>query len=132
MLDLTEEFAEHVDRVLRPGGYRILAAFDPEHEQADAVAGFRACHSLAWGHHLYVDDLSALPEARRRVHGRALLDRRLEEARRLGCGQPHLDSGVDVERSDAYRLFLNCGHCHLRTRLRAAGRLTREGDGPST
>lgn len=104
-----EEFAEHVDRVLRPVGYRLIAAFAPDREQAVAVSGFRAAHSLAWGHHLYVDDLSTLPEARRRGHGMALLDRLLEEARRLGCDQLHLDSGVGVERSDAHRLYLKSG-----------------------
>ncbi len=43
------------------------------------MAGFRVMHSLAWGHYLYVDDLSTLPEARRRGHARALLDWLLEE-----------------------------------------------------
>jgi GNAT superfamily N-acetyltransferase len=73
------------------------------------VAGFRAGHSLAWGRHLYVDDLSTLPAARRRGHGRALLDWLVEEGRRLGCDQLHLDSGVGLDRADAHRLYLNAG-----------------------
>jgi GNAT superfamily N-acetyltransferase len=104
-----EEFAGQVDGLLRPGGYRIVAALVPDREQAVAAAGFRASRSLAWGHHLYVDDLSTLPEARGRGHAGALLDWVLEEARRLGCEQLHLDSGVGLERSDAHRLYLNAG-----------------------
>lgn len=77
--------------------------------EAAAVAGFRIGHSVAWGHYLYVDDLSTLPDARRCGHGRALLDWLLEEAERLGCDQLHLDSGVGLDRADAHRLYLNAG-----------------------
>jgi GNAT superfamily N-acetyltransferase len=64
---------------------------------------------LAWGRYLYVDDLSTLPEARRRGHGRRLLDWLTEEARRQGCDQLHLDSGVGPDRIDAHRLYFNTG-----------------------
>lgn len=57
----------------------------------------------AWGHHLYVDDLSTAPEGRRQGHAGALLDWLIEEGRRLGCSQLHLDSGVGAERFDAHR-----------------------------
>jgi GNAT superfamily N-acetyltransferase len=109
------EFVEHVDRVLRPGGFRLLAAFAPGREQAVAAAGFRTGDSLAWGHYLYVDDLSTVADARRRGHAQALLDWLLEEGRRLGCGQLHLDSGTGAERFDAHRLYHGRGlaiHSH--------------------
>jgi GNAT superfamily N-acetyltransferase len=99
------DFVEHVDRVLRPGGFRLVAAFASGQEQAAAVAGFRTGASLAWGHYLYVDDLSTVPGARRQGHAGALLDWLLEEGRRLGCGQLHLDSGTGPERFDAHRLY---------------------------
>jgi GNAT superfamily N-acetyltransferase len=99
------EFAAHVDRVLRPGGYRLVGSFLPELEQAVAVAGFRIGDSLAWGRYLYIDDLSTVPGARRQGHGGALLDWLGQEARRLGCGQLHLDSGTGPERFDAHRLY---------------------------
>lgn len=73
------------------------------------MAGFRTGHGLAWGHYLYVDDLSTLSEARRRGYGRLLLDWLVEEAGRCGCGQLHLDSGVGLDRADAHRLYLNAG-----------------------
>lgn len=100
-------FAARVDELQRPEGYRLAGAFDADGTPAAAVAGFREGHNLAWGHYLYVDDLSTHPGARRRGHGRALLDWLLEEARRRGCDELHLDSGVGDARADAHRLYLN-------------------------
>jgi GNAT superfamily N-acetyltransferase len=102
------EFVRRVDEEQRPQGYRLVGVFD-EDERCTAVAGFRVIRNLAWGDCLYVDDLSTLPETRRRGHGRALLGWCLEEARRLGCNQLHLDSGVGPERADAHRLYFNAG-----------------------
>jgi GNAT superfamily N-acetyltransferase len=104
-----QRFVEHVDRVLRPAGYRLIGAFLPDREQAIAVAGFRVGDSLAWGHHLYIDDLSTVPDARRQGHGGALLDWLVDEGRRLKCDQLHLDSGTGPERFDAHRLYYNHG-----------------------
>lgn len=104
-----ERFVHAVDEVQRPEGYRLLGAFEEGEREAVAVAGFRAAHGLAWGHYLYVDDLATLPQARRRGHGRALLDWLGEEAGRLGCDQLHLDSGVGLDRADAHRVYLNSG-----------------------
>lgn len=103
------EFREHVDRVLRPAGYRLIGAFAAGRAQALAVAGFRRSTSLAWGEHIYVDDLSTAPHARRRGHAGALLEWLLDEGRRLGCSQLHLDSGTGPERFDAHRLYHNHG-----------------------
>lgn len=104
-----ESFAHMVDEVQRLEGYRLVGVFEEDRSEAVAVAGFRTCHSIAWGHYLYVDDLSTLPEARRRGYGRALLEWLLGEATRLGCDQLHLDSGVGLDRADAHRLYLNAG-----------------------
>jgi GNAT superfamily N-acetyltransferase len=102
-------FVYRVDDVQRAEGYRLVGAFDEFVSHAVAVAGFRPGHNLAWGHFLYVDDLSTLPEARRHGHGRALLAWLVEEAQRLGCDQLHLDSGVGADRVDAHRVYLNAG-----------------------
>jgi GNAT superfamily N-acetyltransferase len=102
------EFVRRVDEDQRSQGYRLVGAFDDD-GRCTAVAGFRLIRNLAWGDCLYVDDLSTLPEARRRGHARALLDWCLEEARRLGCDELHLDSGVGPEREDAHRLYFNAG-----------------------
>lgn len=102
-------FVEYVDTVLRPAGYRLTGAFAPGEEAAVAVAGFRVGDSLAWGHYLYVDDLSTAASARRQGHAGALLDWLVDEAQKLGCGQLHLDSNTSAERFDAHRLYYNHG-----------------------
>jgi hypothetical protein len=66
-----QEFVEQVDGVLRPAGYRLVGAFVSDREQAVAVAGFRVGDSLAWGHYLYVDDLSSAHDVRRQGHAGA-------------------------------------------------------------
>jgi GNAT superfamily N-acetyltransferase len=104
-----EAFVRRVDDVQRAEGYRLVGVFEEGETDAAAVAGFRVGHMLAWGRFLYVDDLSTLPAARRRGHGRALLEWLTEEARRLACEQLHLDSGVGTDRFDAHRLYLNVG-----------------------
>ena len=101
------EFVARVNDVQRPEGYRLVASFADGDDQAVAAAGFRAAHYLAWGYALYVDDLSSRPGFRRQGHSGALLDWLLEEARRLGCAQLHLDSGVGPNREEAHRLYLN-------------------------
>lgn len=102
-------FVRQVDEAQRPEGYRLVAAFESGTPEPSAVAGFRICHGLAWGHYLYVDDLSTKSSARRRGHARALLEWLVEEGKRLGCDQLHLDSGVGIDRTDAHRLYLNTG-----------------------
>jgi GNAT superfamily N-acetyltransferase len=100
-------FATHVNSALRPEGYRMVASFEEGDERAVAVAGFRITHHLAWGHTLYVDDLSTRSAFRGRGHAAGLLRWLLDEARRLGCDQLHLDSGVGAERQAAHRLYLD-------------------------
>jgi GNAT superfamily N-acetyltransferase len=102
-----ESFAKHVDEVQRPQGYRLVAA--REDGRVVAVAGFRVLDMLADGKVLYVDDLSTLPEARRRGHAAALLAWCEDEASRLGCDTLALDSAVGPEREDAHRLYFNSG-----------------------
>jgi GNAT superfamily N-acetyltransferase len=102
-------FVKRVDGTQRPEGYRLVASFEDGDEQAAAVAGFRVVHYIAWGDALYCDDLGTRPEHRGRGHAGKLIDWMIEEAKRLGCGQFHLDSGVGEDRQDAHRLYLNKG-----------------------
>ena len=98
-----------VDEVQRPEGYRLVGAsrapataLPPSPASASGTTWRGAASSTC-------DDLSTLPDARRRGHGRRLLDWLAEEGRRLGCDQLHLDSGVGLDRADAHRLYLNAG-----------------------
>jgi len=102
------DFVRTVNETQRPEGYRLIASFD-EDEQAAAVAGFRVIDYLAWGHALYCDDLSTRQMYRGRGHAGLLMDWMIAEARRLGCGEFHLDSGVGPDRTTAHRLYFNKG-----------------------
>jgi GNAT superfamily N-acetyltransferase len=107
--DDRDRFVERVNGQQRPEGYRLVAALPSAGGAAAAVAGFRAAHNLAWGFHLYVDDLSTAAEARRLGLAGRLMSWLQEEAARLGCDSFHLDSGFGPERTDAHRLYLNQG-----------------------
>ena len=97
---------EFIDNSLRPAGYRLVGVFEGDGPDAVAAAGFREVRALAWGHYLYVDDLSTLPAARRRGCGERLMDWLAEEAACLGCEALHLDSGVAADRAPAHRLYM--------------------------
>ena len=105
-----QEFVRQVDERQRPAGYRLIGAVPDDGAPALAVAGFRVGDNLAWGHHLYIDDLSTLPAARQQGHAQALLAWLHAEAEQLGCHQVHLDSGVGTNRVSAHRLYFNSGY----------------------
>lgn len=97
-----EAFADRVMRQ-REAGYRLV--YRERDGAVCAAAGFRVGENLAWARFLYVDDLITGAAFRKQGHAQALMDFLYAEARRLGCGQVHLDSGV--QRFDAHRLYLN-------------------------
>lgn len=68
-----------------------------------AVAGFRLGKNLAWGRFLYVDDLVTLKSHRSQGFGTALLSWLKQHAKRQGCSQLHLDSGL--QRKNAHRFY---------------------------
>lgn len=103
-------FVTQVDQVQRPAGYRLIGCVTDDDGPAVAVAGFRLGDNLAWGRHLYIDDLSTSPAARGQGHAGQLLEWLMREAGRLGCAQIHLDSGVGANRQAAHRLYLNAGY----------------------
>jgi GNAT superfamily N-acetyltransferase len=102
-----EGFTNWINQHQRPEGYRIVAAFLPDKPDAVAAAGFRIQHELSKARFLYVDDLITLPEYRSQGHADLLFDWLMEEARRQGCEQFHLDSGH--HRYDAHRFYLKHG-----------------------
>jgi len=83
-------------------GYEL--AFVRDGGAVVAVAGARLGHNLAWGRHLYVDDLVTAESARGRGHGGRLFDWLRARAAAAGCESLHLDSGV--QRFPAHRLYL--------------------------
>jgi len=108
-------------RRLRPAGYRIFVF-----ERAGAIlgsAGFRLGENIAWGRHLYVDDLVVHPTERSQGVGAALLAALRAEGRRLGCAELHLDT--NVSRTGAHRFYeregLEWTSRHYRVRLGGEG-----------
>ncbi len=94
------EFLSRV-RAQQADGYRL--AFGRTGDGVVAVAGFRIGENLAWGHHLYVDDLVTLAAHRSQGYGAALLGWLKEHATGEGCAQLHLDSGM--QRLEAHRFY---------------------------
>ncbi len=101
------EFVRRVDEVQRPEGYRLVGAF--EGERCVAVAGFREVNNLAWGHVVYVDDLSTHPTAAAAATGARCSSGARRRRPGSAATQLHLDSGVEANRLDAHRLYLNTG-----------------------
>ena len=83
-------------------GYRLVAAVD-EAGVTVGVAGFRTFEMLYCGAILSIDDLVVDAGTRSRGCGTMLLDWLKAEALRQGCGQIHLDSGL--QRTDAHRFY---------------------------
>ena len=104
-----EALVAAVDRVQRPSGYRVVASFDEDDRDAAAAAGFRVEDKLAFGRHMYVDDLVTRADRRGRGHADRLFEWLHAEAERQGCEQFHLDSGVGPERADAHRFYFRHG-----------------------
>ena len=95
------EFSARVQR-LQQQGYRLT--FLEEEAEVRAVAGYWLRENLAWGRHMYVDDLVTAETRRSRGHGGALFDWLVEQARAADCAALHLDSGV--QRFGAHRFYL--------------------------
>lgn len=68
-----------------------------------AVAGFHFQENLAWGKHLYIEDICTDENQRSVGVGHMLLNWLLETARENSCEQLHLDSGI--QRKDAHRFY---------------------------
>ncbi|TMO90323.1 GNAT family N-acetyltransferase [Pseudoalteromonas ruthenica] len=72
-----------------------------------AVAGFSVGEKLAWGKHIYIEDLVTNAKYRSRGVGQFLLGWFKTYARANNCEQIHLDSGV--QRFAAHRFYLREG-----------------------
>lgn len=107
VMSSAESFTQWINQQQRPEGYRIVAAFLPGAPDAVAAAGFRLLHELSKARFLYVDDLVTLPSYRSSGYAGLIFGWLLEEARRQGCEQLHLDSGH--QRFDAHRFYLKHG-----------------------
>jgi GNAT superfamily N-acetyltransferase len=86
-------------------GYRI--AYAESTGEVLCVAGFVVGVKLAWGKHIYVDDLVTSGHRRSTGAGAKMIAWLKAHARELGCTQLHLDSGV--QRFAAHKFYLREG-----------------------
>ena len=92
-------------RQQQESGYQI--AYVEQDGQVLCVAGFVIGEKLAWGKHIYVDDLVTDEQYRSTGAGGHMLAWLKNYARDNQCKQIHLDSGV--QRFPAHRFYLNHG-----------------------
>ena len=97
---VTNNFVGRVETQMN-AGYQLAYISNRE---IVGVAGFNIITNLAWGKHLYVADLVVDRQRRSLGYGEALLNWLIEYARKQGCQQLHLDSGV--QRFAAHRFYL--------------------------
>jgi GNAT superfamily N-acetyltransferase len=83
-------------------GYQI--AYVKQDEEIICVAGFVIGEKLAWGKHIYIDDLVTSETHRSTGVGTFLINWFKQYAKEIGCKQLHLDSGI--QKFPAHRFYL--------------------------
>ena len=86
----------------RDAGYQV--AWVEADGEVLCVAGFVVGTKLAWGRHIYVDDLVTAARHRSTGAGSTMIEWLRAHARELSCRELHLDSGV--HRFAAHRFYL--------------------------
>jgi GNAT superfamily N-acetyltransferase len=97
-----ETYLETIHRMRDGYRYRLVARL--EGGKVVGVGGFRINECLSYGRHLYLDDLVSDEAGRSKGYGKEIFDWLLGIAKSEGCGQLHLDSGV--QRHGAHRFYL--------------------------
>ncbi|HAS6630794.1 GNAT family N-acetyltransferase [Vibrio parahaemolyticus] len=86
-------------------GYQVV--YVRSSEGVLAAAGFSVGEKLAWGKHIYIEDLVTNAQFRSRGVGKFIIDWFKIYALEIGCEQIHLDSGV--QRFPAHKFYLREG-----------------------
>ena len=97
-----KEFVGRVRRQHKASGYQLV--FLEDGGTVRALAGFRIAECLWAGKFFYVDDLVTTGRERSQGRGRQLMDWLIARARKEGCKEFHLDSGV--QRFEAHGFYL--------------------------
>ena len=100
-----ENLVAMVNEMQKLEGFTMIYIEDDD--KPVAFAGFRRMQTLYAGKTIYIDDLSTLPEYRKKGYGKKLLNYIIDLARKENLNAVHLDSGHT--RFDAHRLYLNSG-----------------------
>ncbi|MCV2885281.1 GNAT family N-acetyltransferase [Aestuariibacter sp. AA17] len=86
----------------RERGYKLMGAYHGK--TLVALMGFWVGEKLAWGKHVYIDDLIVDETYRSKNAGKVLLEWVTDYAKQHQCQQVHLDSGV--QRFGAHKFYL--------------------------
>jgi len=106
LLELRPQFTanELITRIREQQKQGYQVAFAESGGEVLGVAGFVVGSKLAWGKHIYVDDLVTTELNRSTGVGGQLIAWLKNHAFHQGCEQVHLDSGV--QRFRAHRFYL--------------------------
>lgn len=97
----TETLIEQIQQQ-QESGYQL--AYVEKEDQILCVAGFVISEKLAWGKHLYIDDLVTDESSRGTGAGSFLINWLKAFGKSHSCQQIHLDSGV--QRFSAHKFYL--------------------------
>jgi ribosomal protein S18 acetylase RimI-like enzyme len=102
--DLDQDiFVDRIRHLQQSNGYQLAYLSTRESNTVLAVAGFRAGENLAWGKHVYLEDLVTSATHRSQGHGKQLLDWVRDYGRNCKCVQLHLDSRL--HRTEAHAFY---------------------------
>jgi len=96
------EFVKRIRRQQKQAGYEL--AFLEENGEIISLGGYRVVECLWAGRFFYVDDLVSAAAVRFKGRGQHMMDWLIERARKEGCKEFHLDSGV--QRVEAHGFYL--------------------------
>lgn len=99
-----EDFTQQV-LVQMQEGYTLFAM--RKESEIVALCGCRVQTNLAWGKHLYIDDLVSSQSGRSLGYGKEMMGYLISFAEEKGCKEIHLDSGV--QRFQAHKFYLREG-----------------------
>jgi ubiquinone/menaquinone biosynthesis C-methylase UbiE/GNAT superfamily N-acetyltransferase len=100
----SEEFNQHIQTQIKEGYHLFCMRKESE---IVALCGCKVSINLAWGRHLYIDDLVTSTDRRSLGYGKEMMEFLFGFAKEKGCGEIHLDSGV--QRFQAHKFYLREG-----------------------
>lgn len=100
-----DSFLTHVARMQRDSGYQLVCL--SVDGSIKAAAGIRSAEWLHTGKYLEIEDLITNADDRSQGYGSHLFDWICQYAKKIGCNQVRLVSGVQRER--AHQFYLNKG-----------------------
>jgi len=97
----SEEFIQQVMAQIKEG-YALFCL--RQGSEVVVLCGCRVSMNLAWGRHLYIDDLVTSTDKRSLGYGKEMMKFLIKYAKEQECSELHLDSGV--QRFEAHKFYL--------------------------